>query len=211
MRDKFSKICMIAGAALIFAALCLCLYKISEDRTAEKRSQASLSELRSLIGKKPSAEQASTDTSAENDLFAEYEEPTEAEMPTIVIDNTGYCGYLRISELGLELPVINDFSYDALDIAPCRYSGSAETDDLVIAAHNFSSHFGRLDRLSDGSEIIFFDCSGNAYQYHIISIEEINGGAPGEMLSKDNSQWDLTLFTCTLSGKSRITVRAKRS
>ncbi|MCR4639272.1 sortase [Ruminococcus sp.] len=207
MRNKLHKLCIILGSALILTALCLCLYNISEDRNAEERSRASLSELRSLIGEKPA--QSPEDTSKENDLFSEYEEPAEEEMPTVVIDNTGYCGYIRISELGLELPVINDFSYAALDTAPCRYSGSADTNDLIIAAHNFSSHFGRLDKLSIGSEIIFFGCDRYAQSYHIISIEEINGGAPEEMLSKNNTPWDLTLFTCTLSGKSRIAVRAK--
>lgn len=208
MRNKLRKLCIVLGSAFILAALCLCIYNISEDRAAEKHSRASLSELRALIPKNPPV-QASTDAGAEYDLFAEYEEPTEAGMPTIVIDNTGYCGYIRISELGLELPVINDFSYDALNTAPCRYSGCAESKDLIIAAHNFSSHFGKLSSLSYNSEIVFTDCSGKTYTYSIISIEEINGSNTEEMLSKNDIPWDMTLFTCTLSGKSRITVRAR--
>jgi sortase A len=206
MRSKFRKLCFVSGAALIFAAMCLCIFNITESRTAAKRSQASLSELKKAIVNtaKPTAAE-----STEDDLFAQYEEPAKTEMPTVSIDNTGYCGYLTIAELGLELPVINDFSYEALDTAPCRYSGSAESNDIIIAAHNFGSHFGKLGSLSDGAEIIFTDCSGRSFRYSIISIEEIRGSDVEEMLSKESSPWDMTLFTCTLSGKSRITVRAK--
>ena len=105
--------------------------------------------------------------------------------------------------------MINDFSYEALDTAPCRYSGSAESNNIIIAAHNFGSHFGKLGSISDGAEIVFTDCSGRSFRYSIISIEEIRGSDVEEMLSKESSPWDMTLFTCTLSGKSRITVRAK--
>lgn len=206
MRNKLRRLCIISGFVLIFAAFCLCVFNIAESRTAARRSKASLSELKDIIGKAPEPTAAA---STEDDLFARYDEPAPAEIPTVSIDNTGYCGYLTIAELGLELPVINDFSYEALDTAPCRYSGSAESNDIIIAAHNFGSHFGKLGSLSDGAEIIFTDCSGRSFRYSIISIEEIRGSDVEEMLSKESSPWDMTLFTCTLSGKSRITVRAK--
>ena len=66
MRNKLHRLCIVLGSALILAALCLCLYNISEDRAAEKRSQASLSKLRSLIGEKPA--QTTADTSVGYDL-----------------------------------------------------------------------------------------------------------------------------------------------
>lgn len=212
MRNKLRRLCIVSGSLLIFAALCLCVFNMTESRIAEKRSQTSLSELKAVIEKASSeAEPAAASGTTMDDLFAEYEEPAPAEMPTVTIGDTGYCGYITIAELGLELPVINDFSYDALNYAPCRYSGSIDGSDLIIAAHNFSSHFGRLGSLSDGSEIIFTDCSGKVFRYNIISIEDISGSDVEEMLSKDSTPWELTLFTCTLSGKSRITVRAKNA
>lgn len=210
MRNKLRKLCIVSGSVLIFAALCLCVFNISESRIAAKRSQTSLSELKAVIEKASEPAKTSAADSNEDDLFAQYEEPASSEMSTVAIDDTGYCGYLTIAELGLELPVINDFSYGALNTAPCRYSGSTDGNDLIIAAHNYSSHFGRLERLSDGSEIVFTDCKGKAFHYNVISIEEIRGSDVEEMLGRDNTEWDMTLFTCTLSGKSRITVLAKR-
>jgi sortase A len=209
MKAKFRRSCIILGASLIFIALCLCVFNINESRTAAKRSQSALSELITAIEEVTETTAQPTANDGEDDLFAQYEEPAPAEMPTVSIGDTGYCGYLTISELGLELPVINDFSYGALDSAPCRYSGSTDGGDLIIAAHNFSSHFRRLGSLSDGAEIVFTDCRGRTFHYNIISIEEIRGNDVDAMLSRDDDPWDMTLFTCTLSGKSRITVRAK--
>ena len=208
MRNKFRRLCIVSGAVLIFAALCLCVFNINESRTAAKRSQSALSQLRTVI-EKPTVSTQAADNAEEEDIFAQYEEPAPAEMPTVTLNDTGYCGYLTISELGLELPVIDDFSYGALNTAPCRYSGSTDGNDLIIAAHNFSSHFGRLGSLSDGAEIVFTDCSGRAFHYNIISIEEIRDNDVEAMLCKDDTPWDMTLFTCTLSGRSRITIRAK--
>ena len=54
----------------------------------------------------------------------------------------GYIGVLQIPSLDLTLPVISDWSYPALQIAPCRYEGSAYDGGMVIAGHNFDSHFG---------------------------------------------------------------------
>ncbi|WP_303838477.1 sortase [Ruminococcus flavefaciens] len=209
MRAKFRRSCIITGASLIFIALCMCVFNINESRTAAKRSQSALTELITVIEKVTESTAHPNTDDTEDDLFAQYEEPAPAEMPTVSIGDTGYCGYLTISELGLELPVINDFSYGALNTAPCRYSGCTESGDLIIAAHNFNSHFGRLGSLSDGAEIVFTDCSGRAFHYNIISIEEIRGDDVDAMLGKDADPWDMTLFTCTLSGRSRITVRAK--
>lgn len=210
MRNKFRKLCIISGAVLIFSAFCLCVYNIYESKTAGKRSQTYLTELKSAIENAPMPTEPPIDENTEDDLFAQYDEPEPAEMPTFTLEENCYCGYLEIADLGLELPVINDFSYEALNTAPCRYSGSPDGSDLVIAAHNYSSHFGKLSSLSDGSRIVFTDCSGKNFYYSIISIEEIRGSNAEEMLSKDNTPWDLTLFTCNLSGKMRITVRAER-
>ena len=209
MRDKCRRICLISGFLLIIAAIALCIYNIAESRKAEKRSQSVMTELRAEI-EEYAAEEAS-ETITESDLFAEYEPTEQEEMQVISVDGTDYCGYLSIEELGIELPVINEFSYASLKTAPCRYSGSVAENDIIIAAHNYSTHFGRLNSLSDGSEIVFTDCSGKSSSYNVISIEEIDGSDKAQMFSGEGTDWDLTLFTCTLSGKRRVTVRAKKN
>ena len=125
-------------------------------------------------------------------------------MPVQEIDGEGYIGILQIPDLALELPIIGEWSYPRLRTAPCRYVGSAYTHDLIIAAHNYASHFGGLVSLAQGSEVIFTDMDGNRFIYAVSGTEQLPGTAIEEMESGD---WDLTLFTCTIGGAARVTVR----
>ena len=59
-------------------------------------------------------------------------------MPTQEVDGQSYIGVLELQPLGLSLPIISQWSYPGLRIAPCRYTGSAYQNDLVIAAHNYT-------------------------------------------------------------------------
>ena len=128
-------------------------------------------------------------------------------MPTVEADGIEYVGILEIPALGLTLPVISEWSYDKLEIAPCRYTGTAYKDDLIIAAHNYEGHFGELDGLEVGDEILFTDMDENVFSYNVSGMEELPGTALEEM---EAGEWDLTLFTCTASGKNRVTVRCDK-
>lgn len=110
-------------------------------------------------------------------------------------------------DTGRELPVISSWDYPGLRIVPCRYTGSAYTDDLVIAAHNYASHFGRLRELSQGDSIRFTDTDGNVFDYVVSELEILEPYAVSQMTEGD---WDLTLFTCTPGGQYRVTLRCNR-
>lgn len=125
-----------------------------------------------------------------------------APPPDLVIGNAVYCGIL-------ELPVMRDWSYPTLKQSPCRYSGSAETKDLIIAAHNYTTHFGRIGALTAGDKIRFTDTAGKQYEYNVCSTETLAGTDIAGMFSGQGETWDLTLYTCTIGGQNRITVRAK--
>ena len=129
-------------------------------------------------------------------------------MPTVSFDGNDYIGRVDIPSLGLSLPVISEWSYPRLKIAPCRYTGSAYLDNLIIAAHNYSSYFGNLNRLNTGDTVTFTDVDGNQFTYAVSLIEDLPGTAIEEMQA---GEWDLTLFTCTLGGRSRVTVRCERT
>lgn len=88
--------------------------------------------------------------------------------------------------------------------APCRYTGSAEENSLIIAAHNYKRHFGNIGLLPEGATVKFTAVSGDVYEYEVEKVETLNPYAVDEMLSGD---WDLTLFTCTYGGRKRVTVR----
>lgn len=138
--------------------------------------------------------------------MSKYEIDPNMEMPTMEVDGIDYVGVLTIPDLQLVLPVINEWSYNALTIAPCRYAGTAYKDNFVIAAHNYTSHFGNLKKLQEGAEVRFTDINGNIFKYKVASLETLEAIAVEEMT---DSQWDLTLFTCTIGGRARVTLRCE--
>lgn len=136
-----------------------------------------------------------------------YEAHPEAGMPLRYIEGNAYAGRLTIPVLHLDLPVMNDWNYRNLKIAPCRYAGSVYLDNLVIAAHNYLTHFGRIHTLSSGDEVIFTDTDGNSFVYTVAAIEILS---PFSVRDMKESTWDLTLFTCTYGGQFRVTVRCQQ-
>ena len=197
------KVMLGAGLLLIAAALALAAYNVIDaQRAARSAAQAleALSQTTAVSATDP--EQASAD-----DAPAYLADP-EMPMPTVSFDGNDYIGRVDVPSLGLSLPVISEWSYPRLKIAPCRYTGSAYLDNLIIAAHNYSSHFGNLNRLNNGDTVTFTDVDGNQFTYAVSLIEDLPGTAIEEMQA---GEWDLTLFTCTLGGRSRVTVRCERT
>jgi sortase A len=70
-------------------------------------------------------------------------------------------------------------------------------------AHNYSSHFGRIDQLSMGDPVLFADVNGKLTEFEVVGREVLPPTAVEEMTS---GAYDLTLFTCTYGGANRVTV-----
>ena len=182
------------GAALILSALLLLLYNRYEDAHAGQEAESLLASVEAAISAQ------ATDTPAAT-------APIDPEMPVVVLDGYEYVGYVEIPALGLKLPVMSEWDYTRLKVAPCRQFGSSRTDDLVIAAHNYENHFGRLKELSEGDTVIFTDMEGVVNTYSVKKIETLN---PNEVDAVQNSGYDLVLYTCTKGGKTRVTVFCDR-
>ena len=115
---------------------------------------------------------------------------------------------VRRPALELELPIMSQWSYPNLKIAPCRYQGSAYQNDLILLAHNYSRHFGQIHTLEPGDTVCFTDADGTRFMYEVSLVEQLERTAIEEMESGD---WDLTLFTCTVGGAARVTVRCQQT
>ena len=76
----------------------------------------------------------------------------------------------------------------------------------MITAHNYRTHFGKLKELEVGTEVIFTDAAGNRFEYKVAVVEALTPQSVEDMTS---GEWALSLFTCTLDGKSRVTVRCE--
>ncbi len=184
MGRKAGNLCLVLGTALILAALSLFLWNQWED----SRAGASVEKILPLV----------------EEQIDIGERLYSTEMTEVEIDGYLYIGYLSIPSLGLELPVMSSWSYPQLRIAPCRYYGSTKTGDLVIAAHNYSRHFGNIRNLSAGDEVYFTDMDGEITAYEVAEVDTLN---PTDVEEMTDSGYALTLFTCTYGGQSRVTVR----
>lgn len=188
------------GLLLITAALLLTLYNVYDAGRADRSVSRLAARLDALL-----AAQAEDGSALTGEIeIPDYLLNPDMEMPQETIDGQDYIGVLRIPSLSLELPIISHWNDARLRIAPCRYVGSAYTKDLVIAGHNYNSHFGRLKTLAAGDEVTFTDMAGNLFTYEVSEIEILQPTAIEEMQTGD---WDLTLFTCTIGGRTRVTVR----
>jgi len=194
VRRKTGSICIVFGAAFILAALCLFVWNWNENRKAGEAITEILPQVTDEI------ERAMQNA-------ADIPDPYGPEMTETQIDGYSYIGKLSVPALNLELPVMADWSYPKLKVAPCRYYGSTKTDDLVIAAHNYSYHFGMIKNLSPGDAVYFTDMDGVVSGYEVAEIDTLSPASVEEMT---DSGFDLTLFTCTYGGQSRVTVRCER-
>lgn len=179
---------MILGAALVLAALSLFLWNQWENYRAGASVEAILPQLEASVEEKQE----------------ELSGPYNTEMTEVEIDGYWYIGYLSIPSLDLQLPVMSDWSYPQLKIAPCRYSGSTKSGNLVIAGHNYARHFSPIKRLTAGDEVYFTDMDGVVTAYQVAEVDTLSPTAVEEMT---DSGYPLTLFTCSYGGQSRVTVR----
>ncbi len=200
--------CMAIGTALLLAALFLVLHNVAEDRKGGEQAEAVLSWLEQEIPEYTPTE--TTLTAEQYDLYASFEEHIP-EMETIERDGIAYVGYVTVPALDVVLPVQSTWSMEALKTSPCRYAGNLYADDLVLCAHNYSSHFGRIHELQSGDDILFTDAKGQVHPFRVVDVEQYPGTAVEDVTFGNADEWDLTLFTCTLDGQSRVTVRAEKN
>lgn len=139
--------------------------------------------------------------------YADYKQNPYVPMPVEEIDGHRYIGIISIPDIELELPVIENWDYEELKIAPCRYFGSVYTDNLIICGHNHSKHFLNIKKLYAGTQIFFTDVAGNEFEYKLIRKDTIDGDDVEGMLS---GEWDMTLFTCSPLRTDRVALRCQR-
>ena len=205
MPKKSGIIFVTIGVVLIFSALLLSFYNGFEDHRAGQQAESLMDEIHSAMTEETDP------TTKPTEIEIEITEPTEtrpAEMPVVMINGYDYIGYVSIPDLELELPVMAEWDYSRLKIAPCRHFGSSRTDDLVIAAHNYKTHFGSLSKLESGAEVIFTDMDG--IENHYVLVRDPETLAPDAVDAVQNSGYDLVLYTCTPGGATRVVAFCNR-
>ena len=208
-KNRIGNILKGAGLILVTAAVLLLVYNLWDGHRARESEEAILAEY--LQENKKASESPDASDKEDKQNIPDYLLNPDMDMPEYTLKSLGdvaCIGILEIPALNLELPVISSWSYSSLRLAPCRYSGSAYKGDLVIAAHNYQSHFGGLRTLPEGSEVFFTDAVGNRFSYYVAVTEALTPWRVDDMTS---GEWPLTLFTCTLDSQNRVTVRCEYS
>lgn len=236
MKKKFGMISMVLGVMLIAAAIALIVNNRNEEQQAtdsvnsimpivhDYASDNTGSHLMSVpVADLPNVFTAPDEDEIENGTADDTTGSNSASntggtgsstisysgsVYTAAVNGYSYLGYLTIPALNLELPVMTDWSYSRLKIAPCRYYGLHHTDNMVIAAHNYKRHFGYISSLEIGDKVIFTDMQGVPIVYYVALIETLD---PYDIDGMIETGWDLTLFTCTYGGANRVTVRCERA
>lgn len=227
MPKKMGIVFVLTGAVLILSALLLFLNNTAEDVQAGKEAESVMLDVESIIADRKHSKDndviiennelptQSVDTGVSSGesglngetiptLSTEVPDGTEPEDDTMVaVDVKGYSciGILSIPGIDVTLPVLEDWSYTKLRVAPCRQFGSPNTNDFVIAAHNYKNHFGRLSELTIGDEVTFTDMDGFEYCYQLVKLETLDPTAIADVRDSGNS---LVLYTCTYGGSNRI-------
>lgn len=203
-KNWIGKIFTITGLLLFAAALALSVYNLWDGYRAEQSREKLLEEYRD---KNQNISDEGEQAEESDGQIPDYQLNPEMEMPEITLedlDGAACIGVLEIPKIDLKLPVLSEWSYPLLKKAPCRYSGSAYLDNLVITVHNYRTYFGKLKELEVGTEVIFTDAAGNRFEYKVAAVEALTPQSVEDMTS---GEWALSLFTCTLDGKNRVTVR----
>lgn len=175
------------GIILLLLALGLTIYNLAEDYIKGQNAADIISEFEC----------------DDEDIIAD----PETGMPIRIIDGITYLGIVELPDMDASFPIIATCGEKNLAIAPCRYKGSIYENNMVIAGHNYTSQFGKLYSLKLGDEVLFRDLLDNTFEYEVRNIEIVDPYDVEKMIESDS---DLTLFTCTLGGKTRLTIRCKR-
>lgn len=196
-KRKLGAALIVLGTLLLLGAVGLVVYNVLSDSAAGAAARDTIEALEAEL---PQEQVEWTEPLLPEQTYA------PRTMPTVEIDGMPYIGCVAIPVLNIKLPVMARWSDELARIAPCRYRGEAYDGTLIIAGHNYRSHFGTLSSLYGGEAVVFTDMDGNVFNYVVTSVEIIDRYDVDGMLEGD---WDMTVFTCTMGGQERVTVRCR--
>ena len=195
---------ILLGLVLIAAASLIWVLQDQEDQMAGQSAAILLNELEQEL-ERPVFVPPETSAPAPETTGLPDPEPTPAPMPETTYSGYSMIGRLSIPAIGVQLPILSSWNDNLLKVAPCRYSGTAESGDLILLGHNYRAHFKNLARLTPGDQVEFTAADGTVYRYTVDAVDTIRG-TDVDKLAGDH---ELTVFTCTLDRIHRTVVRCR--
>ncbi len=188
MKITRGKVSIILGVICFAVAVGIIFYNREEDVVAGASAESALKEVDERI----------TNVAIDPN-------PT-GEMKAVDVDGQSFIGIITIPAIDVRLPIQSEWAPENAKVSPCRYKGSVYEKNLIVAGHNYPRHLGNLNQLVSGDTVIVTDVDGRQYYYEVTYTETI-GTYDVELM--DQGEWDFTVFTCTIGGASRVTVRCE--
>ena len=217
MRRSRGTLFMVIGVLMLLIAVGLFYRYMQEEEQADLFAKQTLKQIQQVIPTLEEKSEAMLAAASNPDstalVAAQAQQAQDAvaestQMQTIQIKEETYIGVIAIPSLNLELPVNSEWSYPKLAHSPCCYSGSFLDDTLVIAGHSVRAHFRGLRQIQVGASVAFTNAVGNVILYKVAAVETLGSKEVDKLIHND---YDLTLFTCTPGGVSRVVVRCNRA
>ena len=161
-------VCILAGLLLLLTGVILVFHNFWEEYQAGLHSQEILTNVRTSLQEETSSDYNSINGSMED--FSPASPESEQEISSQKKDDA--IGILHLPDLDLTLPVLGEYSESLLKTAPCVFSGSWEQGlhGLVIAGHNYKTHFQDIERLKPGTVFTFQTLDRIT---HFLQVEEV--------------------------------------
>lgn len=215
-RRIFGTVFLVFGIVMVAASLLLVGRNLWVEEVAGVQAQAAMDKLMAYVPETtrpaPKPEKPVTLTGNDGAVITEslagMQQAPVADMPKVVIDGVPYIGYLEIPAIDLKLPVIGESNEDNLEIAPCRFYGTVYQKNFVIGGHRYRRHFRKLKTLGYGDRVSFTTMDGSVFTYTVADCEVIE---PYEAEYLCTGNWDLSLYTCTPGGLTRVVLRCLRA
>ena len=193
-RQKRGLVLLAVGIMLVLSGLGIYVAQQQEDAAARKTAAVLLQQLENkTLPANPRPE-------------SETAEPVDPVLPEVTYMGYTLLGSIRVPSIGIELPVLDQWSEEMLKVAPCRYAGSISAGNMIIMGHNYKSHFNPLHKAQVGAEVEFKNTIGTVFRYRIAKIEYLHR-TEGEKLP--TQEYPLTVFTCSPGGLERTILRCE--
>ena len=222
---KFNFFLSVFLACVLFSC---CIYAEYDRNRSEEVSQDI------LVGLQDNIDDTTT-ISVEEDVIivnalADREEDTQTEVDVssvtpnnssgipveaVAADGTSYYteSVLNIPSLGIEYPVLSDWSDELLKISLNKLHGPKpnEVGNYVIIGHNYKNGkmFGKLPSISEGDTFTITDLSGKVVTYSVYKRYVVEPTDVSCTSQRTDGKREVTLITCTNGGKQRLVVKGR--
>ncbi len=183
----------ILGIGLILSSLCIMMFFGIRIYVGNQRCQKIVSQMNDIL---PQRKQGVPGTH-----FI-------SEMPALALDGADYVAMLEIPAFGVTVPVADKWNGGNLYSAPCRFTGSAYDNTLVIGGTDSPQQFSFCDKIDNGASVILTDMTGAMFSYTVSRVDRAKHAETQWLMEAD---CDLTLFCKDVYAMEYIAVRCTLS